>query len=348
LATYGFKLYSVALRIGNGRKDVLFNEAKSGSTWRYADHAKKILSEHLNLKVAGLPHLRDEIPSAADSTTEAIFSPVAFGSQGDHITFTVRHGRPSGHELALSHPNAGEAKEVDIKGLAPVRSYRAVLIAPEHGTVGVLAVESIAGACPATPIVKWLSKWSQDRADWELGTNEKTIPWYKLKARPLGDVEQLQRFLDHASASEIVLTKHAPSQDRKRGAQELLVKTAALTNSMQLGSREVVKYWSDMALTGESSDDLSGGSDIKKLASLVGPEIGEIDFDEAKIVMRDEGGNTKSISPSNLNDVFTYKLAEDVPPADPVLYAGIRHAVEGLSEAAKLELDFTNWPIPRR
>ena len=191
-----------------------------------------------------------------------------------------------------------------------------------------LAVESIAGACPATPIVKWLSKWSQDRADWKLGTNETTIPWYKLKARPLGDVEQLQRFLDHASASEIVLTKHAPSQDRKRGAQELLVKTAALTNSMQLGSREVVKYWSDMALTGESSDDLSGGSDIKKLASLVGPEIGEIDFDEAKIVMRDEGGNTKSISPSNLNDVFTYKLAEDVPPADPVLYAGIRHAVD--------------------
>lgn len=345
MATYGFKLYTISLRTGNARKETLFNENANGKSRRYSQHAKGLLDAHIGEKVAGLPHISDDISPGVEASTEAIFTPVNTGSKGDHLTMTVRHGRPSGHELAVSHPSAGTARDVNIAGLAPVRSYRAALITPEHGHHGVLAVESIAGASPATPIVKWLRKWSQDVADLELANTGNTIPWYKLQAKPLGDVQQLQRFLDEASASEIILTRHAPTRDRKRGEQELLVKTNALTSSMKVGTREVVKYWSDMAIKGSAQDDLSGGSDIKKLASIIGPEIAEIEFDEAKVIMRDEAGNTKAMSPSNLNDVFTYKLTQDVPPTDSALYAEIRKAVEGVSESAQLELDFTGWPV---
>jgi len=224
-AAYGFRLFETTLRRGDGRKEVPFLVEEDGQvSWRLTEHLMAALSEKLNQKQLGLPHsaglTEDDVDPEEATRTEARFSLLDLQQRGEHLVFTVRYGRPGGHDLAMSDPSLDEDEDVDISRHAPSRVYRAVLVVPESGTSAVLAVGVIGRACPVRPVVRWFARWSRDWAEAQpAASGQPAASWWKLHPVVLGDNARLDALLRQGDPQRVTLTKWGVTSDNKRASR---------------------------------------------------------------------------------------------------------------------------------
>jgi len=228
-----------------------------------------------------------------------------------------------------------EGSDADISGHAPARLYFAYLLVTTNRERAVLAVESYGRACPVEPVVRWLNRWFNSP---DLSGSKR--PW-RLRVRPLGDDETLKGLIKDSKTTRLVLEKHELSGRQIQDTNMVL--TAAIKTGLAQRASSTVRGWFEKEVGGTADERVSKDQSIRDVAALLGEEISGIHFDDAWIVVEDEYGATKKVSPDRMSDVFTYKTSEWVRPEPEDLQRAIRNAVLKIARSREIAIDWTNW-----
>ena len=330
MTTYGFRLFTLEIFKGGGRKRIPFVEEKDGEPdWRYLEHLTDALPHARNDIRSGWPPNRDG-RQRKDPYGGTAFELLGSRSNSRHIAGKFRFGRESGHEAAYPTESSPSRDPVDIAGMAAARSYRFFVLFPEAGDQAVVAIESVSGACPYKPLEQWFRFWSQSIA----APDNK--PWYRARLRPLVDGDRLSEFLNGAEAEEAVLTFAVQGKSRRRETETITLRA----NLDMDGSRRAKKAAKDAVLELQTDDDLADS-----LAEILGKNIDGVGFDDAWVVMKSDDFGQRQFSPSRVPEVFTYVLGSERPD-EVELQTRLKSQIGKLREhpaAATIQLD--GWPI---
>lgn len=334
MTSYGYRLFSFQVFQGYKRTPVYLADCKGEPYRAIVERLLKALStgtavgeptdegqaEITELGAFGKPALRVEDVRLADDTIRA----------------TVWAGKFGSHEKAI-----GDDAESDthIKDKAASNLFRVVFAFPENGTSGILAVETIGRSCPVAPITRWISKKSRD----EVAEGLSEGAWWRLAVTPLADEERLAEMIREGQAQKLVLVRHATTAARTREVRDLEI-TASLAVSGRLDRIvEIVQGW--YRRNRQAPDEQGGVSDeqgVRQLAAIVGPQVADMDLDDGWVQIEDPDGQVKRVRPTQMADVFTYRLSEGQPPVTPRFYASVRETAMALQPAAKIGID---WPV---
>lgn len=345
MTTYGFRLFSVALHEGRSQKTYPFIDPKRREQGDYRAFLERVLPSHRDLVHRGFPHYADAIEEDGELTdrTKPLFKLLSFQRKGDHLLISVEHGRRSGHKNALADPDDIDEADLDISNHYPARTYRAALLFPTAGDAGVLAVETISRACPQAAIVKYLSKWAKDDADYRMGQEEFTyFPWWRLTAKMVGDDETRRRFVTNGAVESIRLTRYAVTADRKRLSEEFELTSKISGPDQQQDLKARVGSWFSRKQHGES---VAAADAAKEVAAIVSQDVSGIEFDDVDVVIKDpETGQKKTVGPDAFSDVFVYPVGYDSEPEDDELWAAVRSRVTKLQRNLKTQFEWDGWP----
>ncbi|WP_131812989.1 hypothetical protein [Mycolicibacterium peregrinum] len=269
--------------------------------WRYIDYLNRISASHVEQSAHGFPPRMDGTSRDQDIDNVPVFQLLSLSQNGDAIRGSFRHGRPSGHSIALPKKSLGpDAKPIDISDYSPTREYRFAFQFPDPGNTGLLSVEAVSGACPSRYLVQWARWWSQSYAE---GRDE---PWYNLKAFALGDAIQVQQFIERGQVIEVVLIAGAKKASRMRRTEEFRITSTLDVQGKSKALRDLKK----VVAANKTDEDLA-----EELAKVLGRNVEEIDLDDGYVVLDTEYGR-HHVSPSRIPDVFTYPIASERPDDD--------------------------------
>lgn len=207
--------------------------------------------------------------------------------------------------VALEHGYLGEyaaargraGRSVDISDLSPVRTYRALFVAPTAGTEGRLVVETIGGRCPVTGLVNWLGWAGRENAT---GTGDR---WLRVKAYQIADREHLRKMIANAAKVETELVERQPGKPgSRRPVKSRLIQDTSQQRASLLESAMSI-------LNNEKDADF-----VTKVTRISGYDPAKLEeaglhLDDASIVIHDAAGGTpKKINPELIREKFTYPL----------------------------------------
>ncbi|POX90635.1 hypothetical protein C3477_06765 [Mycobacterium kansasii] len=331
MASYGFRLFTFKISKEHGRKDwPLIETKKDAPDWTYRDHVKATTQGHIEQSVHGPPPRLDGQDRNIDLDVQPVMQLRALAQRGGHLLGVIRHGRPAGHDLALPKSSLQDAEPIDISDYAPTREYRFALLFPDPGDEGVLAMESVSGACPARFLVQWMRAWSQQ---WGLTDPENPKPWFRIKVYALGDQGQLDKFLETSRLDKMVLVSRRTGASRQRQEEEFRL-TSTLDSTRK--TRAVVKL-KNAVKAKQSDEDMA-----HELAGLLGTDVGKLDLDDGWLILETPGYGRRQVSPSRLPDVFTYPIGDTRPSADE-FRAEVRQKVQELAADIDGTINFTGW-----
>ncbi|MHC9294176.1 hypothetical protein ACRCUN_17065 [Mycobacterium sp. LTG2003] len=334
------RFYKAELFPGRKLKAINFEETdeKTSKVWRYGDHLSAVLARFKETQVRGFPRSPDAAAETAEDIrkkTTVIFNDVTpLGSAG--ITAEFRVGRSDDYDRAYPAPDTGQTEYVDLVGYSPTRPYRAALLLPNSGTIGILAVEAIGRACPYEFFTRWVSNWSREHQtilDTENPLGEdKVRPWWRLKATPLGSRDQLNVFLEGGDPQELVLLKHYYDSERNERHERFRL-------TAKVGVTE--RFWARKKL-----DDVleieSDAAFAQQLADSYGNTVEQLDIDDGYLVVKTPAGIVKKISPSRLPEVFTYPVSDSRPTLSE-FKAAVKTQGIALAKVIDAKVDFASW-----
>ena len=330
MGSYGFRLFTFKISKGMARKDhPLVQEVKDKADWEYRSHILAAATERLKEAVHGLPPRLDGQPRVR-TDEQPVMQLINCKLHAGHLVGTIRHGRPSGHDLALPKESLGAVDPIDISDYAPTREYRFALLFPTLGDEGVLVVESVSGSCPSRFLVQWMRRWSQQYVEEQNPVDPG--PWYKLKAFVMGDSAQLKAFLEKSKLEEIVLVSRKTGASRMRRDEEFRI-----TSTLEVqGKKRALDKLATAVKAKKSDEELA-----RDLASMLGADVEALDLDDAWIALQTEYGR-QLVSPSRLPDVFTYPIGEKKPD-DSDFRTEVKERVQALESIVDGTLGFNGW-----
>lgn len=235
---------------------------------------------------------------------------VDYGIVGDH-TFGV--------------DPAGKQQDIDIRDLATVRSYRVVVIANPLSSNAVIAYEVISRTHVATHFPDRLHRASSG--------HNLTLKNGKIAA----DVEAVNQMIRNSNISAVELTKIIPSNDsvvaRSRTAR--LVIPIGKNSSLLEITRNYLTKWL-------SSSNLNTTDEATSLATILWEDVVDLGFDDARIRI-EKDGRSRSISPSDIGEGFTYDIGPN-KPSDEILLAHIDEVVARIDLSLSLNVS-RNWYV---
>jgi hypothetical protein len=253
------------------------------------------------------------------------------------IRATVWAGRFGSHEKALGDDIEADA---DISDKAASNLHRVILAFPDDGTTGILGIETIGRSCPAAFLVRWLQKKSRDEATEGLNVGS----WWRMRVTPLADEGRLEEMIRDGHAQKLVLVKNTITAGSTREVREIEI-TASLATSGKIDQVvKVVQGWFKQSKASqlENEPPVTTEQGVRQLAAIVGPQIADMDLDDGWVEIEDPDGQVKRVRPSQMAEVFTYLLSNDVPVVTPAFYAAVRGTALTLQSAAKIAID---WPV---
>ena len=337
MPSYGIRFYKVELFNGGQRTALSFIDEGDGKTWRYSDHLAAVLDRFRETQVRGFPRSQSPEGESAEDIrrkTAMVFNGIT--RLGDNaIVAEYRVGRSDDFDRAYPAPDMDTSEYLELIGYAPARPYRAVLLLPEVGEVGILAVECIGRTCPYEFFTKWATKWSRDfqaRLDDTDPLDEGRVrSWWRLKPTPLGSKEQLMKYLENGTVEELVLINHYI--DRARNERQELFRVEAKVRTTQ-------RPWAKRRLNEVFEVD-TDETFARQLAESFGHSVEQLDIDDGYVVVRTDAG-IKKVSPSRMPEVFTYPVSEDRPTMEEFLTAVKANAIP-LAKVIDAQVDFDSW-----
>lgn len=355
MAYYGFRLFEIELRELNGRKPVPFEDCAGE---HYSVIAHRILKRSIGKTVV---EDRKADPDAIDDGLEG--DPFA-GRRGVRVMKVKRHGhtiwadilvgRFGEQEIAQGAP--GVTEDSEIKGRAPSDIYRFGFYFPDDGTRGVVAVEDISRKCPIDLVRNLLRDESKKDAEAKAnkkpkpGEEEKVPKWWKLIITPMIDQEQVERMIERGKSQRVELKKHSIGAGRGRDALEYEFSAPGLTDTQRNELAGLIADWGRAQIRRRRApaaerakmDVPSNSEGARALAAIFGQQVEALDFDDGYVVVVDDEGKSKNISPTQLNEVFTYPLNRNGRPSDVAFHGRSRQTAQRLARAAKLT--GMEWP----
>ncbi|GGS52016.1 hypothetical protein [Streptomyces cinerochromogenes] len=335
MTSYGYRLFTFQVFRGSKRTPLDLADCKGEPYQEIAESLLKILSVGT---AVGDP--TDD--GQAEVEAEGTFGKPALRVEEvrtveNTIRATVWAGKFGSHEKAIGD---AAGSDTDIKDKAASNLFRVIFTFPEEGDIGILAVESIGRSCPVAPLIRWMTKKSRDEAT--QGNNEGV--WWRISASPLADEDRLAEMIREGQAQTLVLVRHAITASRTRTVKDVEI-TASLAVSGRLEKTvQVVQGWYRRNKQAEGIEEagVTNEQGARQLAAIVGPQIADMDLDDGWVQIEDPDGQVKRVKPTQMTDVFTYRLSEDHPPVTPRFYAAVRETALGIQPAAKVGID---WPV---
>ncbi|MDT7846917.1 hypothetical protein [Streptomyces justiciae] len=335
MTSYGYRLFSFQVFRGSKRTPLNLADCKGDPYQEIAESLLKVLSVGTSVGdptddsqalvveegTFGKPALRVEEIRIVDNTIRA----------------TVWAGKFGSHEKAIGD-TAGT--DTDIKDKAASNLFRVVFAFPEEGDTGILAVETIGRSCPVSQLTRWMTKKSRDEAT--QGTNEGT--WWRISVNPLADEERLAEMIREGQAQTLVLVRHATTAGRTRAVKDVEITASLAISSRMEQAVRIVQGWYRRSKQAEETQEpgVTNAQGARQLAALVGPQIMDMELDDGWVQIEDPDGQVKRVRPTQMADVFTYRLSEDQPPVTPRFYAAVRETAVALQPAVRVGID---WPV---
>ncbi|QFG08102.1 hypothetical protein SEA_PCORAL7_42 [Gordonia phage PCoral7] len=337
MPSYGIRFYKVELFNGNKQTPLSFIEEDGGKSWRYGEHLATVLERFKENQVRGFPRSQTPDGESVDQIrkkTAMVFN--AVDRRGPNtVVAEYRVGRSDDFDRAYPAPDLETSDYLELNGYAPARPYRAVLMVPPEGEVGMLAVEAIGRTCPYEFFTKWATKWSRDyQAELDSSDpldDDKVRAWWRLKPTPLGSKSQLVDFIKGGTIEELILINHYIDKTRNERQERFRVKAKVRTGQRPWAKKRLNEVFE------VDSDEVFA----RQLAENFGNSVEHLDIDDGYVVVRTEAG-VKNISPSRMPEVFTYPVSDDRPTMEEFLTAVKRHAIP-LAKVIDAQVDFDSW-----
>lgn len=333
MTSYGYRLFTFQVYRGFKRTPLDLADCKGEPYQEIAESLLKTLSVGT---VVGEPTEEGQ----AEVEVEGAFGKPALRVEevrivDNTIRATVWAGKFGSHEKAIGDV-AGS--DTDIKDKAASNLFRVVLAFPEEGDTGILAVETIGRSCPVAQLTRWMTKKSRDEAT--QGVNEGA--WWRISVTPLADENRLAEMIREGQAQRLVLVRHATTAGRTRVVRDIEITASLAVSSRMDKAVQIVQGWYRHKRQMEEDPAVTDEEGARQLAAIVGPQVADMDLDDGWVQIEDPDGQVKRVKPSQMTDVFTYRLSEDQPPVTPRFYASVRETAVGLQPAAKVGID---WPV---
>ncbi|MFF5357929.1 hypothetical protein ACFY4I_00775 [Streptomyces scabiei] len=335
MTSYGYRLFSFQVFRGFKRAPLDLADCNGESYQEISESLLKVLSVGT---VVGDPTEDGQ----AEVEEEGTFGKPALRVEeirivNNTIRATVWAGKFGSHEKAIGD---AAGSDTDIKDKAASNLFRVVFAFPEEGDTGILAVETIGRSCPVAPLTRWMTKKSRDEA--AQGSDEGA--WWKISVTAMADENRLAEMIREGQAQTLVLVRHATTAGRTRAVKDVeITASLAVSGRMDQAVRVVQGWYKNNRQAQESREaSVTNEQGARQLAAIVGPQIADMDLDDGWVQIEDPDGQVKRVKPTQMTDVFTYRLSEDQPPVTPRFYAAVRETALGLQPAAKLGID---WPV---
>ncbi|PZS29471.1 MAG: hypothetical protein DLM61_12765 [Pseudonocardiales bacterium] len=194
---------------------------------------------------------------------------------------------------------------------------------------------------------KWMAKRSKSDAflrqaqiKEETG-RQQNVSWWRLRLNQMTDEERLQELIMNGKLEKIELTKKQVTPDRKREIEKFrLISTSIEEARFAEIGRMLTGWLREVRGIGDSPrHTVTAKEGASQLATILGKEVNNLDFDDGWIVIKDEGGQ-KRVGPDRMPEVFTYLIGE-LKPSDDDLYRCARGKFLQLRESSQIDLE---WP----
>lgn len=360
MAYYGYRLFEMELRERNGRKPAAFEDCAGEHYSVIAYRLLKAVKGQTQVELKSGDELDPgEIADGVDGNPFA-------GKRGVRVLRVQREGHTVWvdllvgryGELVTAQGVPGKTDDADLTGRAPSDTYRLGLYFPSKGRRGVLVAEDISRTCPVD-IVRNVILLVGSKAESERKAKRtrrldvpETVPaWWKVVLTPMVDEEKVHNLIDAGNSQEVKLTKHGLGAGRARDSVAYEFRAAALSPAQKADIAGLVSQWgrdlirrrraapADRSKMGIPSD-VQGAA---QLSALLGQQITALNFDDGFVVVADGDGKTKKISPTRLNEVFTYPLTRDRRPSDLVFHERSRDTAKRL--AVSTRMTGMEWPV---
>ena len=362
MAAYGFKLLEIQLRRGNGRTSLDFGAP---------DGEKKPPRHYLDLVVADFgvtPEVEavveaeaaeaaqnddleqvgtveigsddvvaedpdDETPGEGSKQLAVVRIESAQRYKGAALLYTV-YGLVGDHALAVDP--SGVQADTDLKKLATTRHYRALIIAPESGKNGFLAVEVVSRSHAGSRLASRLLAGAK-------GHN------YKIKTfGAVADDDAVRDLANATRISKVTLFQTVPSEDsaRPRTIPAQLTFTIGKGSPEEVKLKDFVKRWIPTLANKkrEAKDQPIPREEAKELATWLWPKLGkEVDFETAEVVVTGHH-RPKRLRPLDMAEGFTYDMGNDRPDDDTFI-AHVADVVNVIAATQQVDLS-DDWTEP--
>lgn len=348
----GYRLYTV--RVHRGRAHKITNLAECEGA-HYQDRIAPLLEKLQTISI-GNPDLNTKADeSDGDEEETSLIGKRAFRIEkfrrADRAIFgSLYAGRFGDYQLAMSATD--EEDDASLEGLAASRSYRFVLVLPEIGEYGILALETIDLTCPIGQLTGWVSATSKRNSEAATdGDAEAQPPWWYFKAQQMTDVEQLRDLVQSSRLSKVDLVQYDQTPDRIRRREKLRVTAPYIEGSAASVVADALRAWWEQKQAEEErapdetvvpvTTDEEGAN---QLSVILGKDIENVHFDDGWVVLKDPADKTRRVSPSRMSELFTYTLSWDVPVSDETFYRKVRDRAQRLAANSQVSVE---WPSVR-
>ncbi len=297
MAVRGFRLYKLEVAPGSKRSRIPLG----------GEHISDLMLKRLN---TDLERLRGTVFVGAPKTgpDEPIPEKIAAGTtvmrvdsvtqHGATFEIVVAYGRTGEHELALSAE--GDA-DIVLERLAVSNRFRVHLYMPTEGNVGLMASEVIGRSHVSDVFLRRLTA-ENERAYYLEG---KKHPWLRWVHSKLFDASRIREIAAADYVTGISLKRSKRGADGERSTQGLTLQQNGIPASKRAKVAEILNRWVLKSLKKYSGSV----SEVDEMIDLVDGDVRDLGFDDGEIHFQ-EDGKQQSISPSNLEKIFTYPLQE--------------------------------------
>jgi hypothetical protein len=355
MAKYGFKLLKVVLRNGRGQANQDFGPsgephyldrviADVAKMKRDRDSEELVRGDEGGSATVDLDsgeHITivgddvittdtESLPEGVQGRPESVVRIEEAIAYKSGLLLKIMYGIVGDHSLAADP--TGERADVDLRGLATTRAYRAMIIAPPSGENGFLAVEVISRSHAAADLPRRLF----NAAD---GHNR------KLKTLgPVADAAAVRELVREGRVTSVELIKSiVPSDAASAGHQNVKMVfpiAAGMSAADSILSR--VRGWIPSR---SSADDatLDPATEARAIASILWSDAAELAFDDARVDVKSLS-NGRKLQPLDKKDGFTYELG-DSELDDNSFVREVASAAQGLFDANDMEME-DDWAQP--
>ncbi|TFD57999.1 hypothetical protein E3T43_07050 [Cryobacterium sp. Hh7] len=360
MATYGFKLLRVQLYNGRGHTEVNFGPKGEP---HYLDRVagdianqqeRRVLEEKQRAETAASGSVNavdaetgQDIYIAADDVvtgTDAASLPINvsekpaavvriddFWRLRSALLMQIQYGIVGDHDRAVDPQ--GKIADADLRGLATTRPYRALLITPEEGTVGFLAVEVISRSHAGTDLARRLHNAAH-------GHN------LKLRAQgPVADDAAVKDLVNQGRVKEVELFKTIVTSDASTPTMRKVKVTfpIAVGASEAAGILKRVKTWLPRNSGSADKNPINAAEEAKVLASILWKDAALLAFDDARVQVKSKLSNRR-LQPLDKTEGFIYDLGEDELEKKQFVQA-VASVAQGLFDSIGMEMesDWSEW-----
>lgn len=367
MATYGFKLLEITLHRNTGSKLVNFGKtvAEDKSEMHYLDrviqdfagtvaaappldetdlaaHAANEDGEVEEVVLGSDDVVADETPDAgipdSDSKKLAVVRIDSAIRYRSAVLLNTVYGIVGDHDRAVD-PN-GEKEDADLSELATTRTYRALLIAPDEGTSGFLAVEVISRSHAGSRLASRLFQGAK-------GHN------FRIRTHgAVADDDAVKDLVNDARIPQVRLFQTIPSEDaaKARTIPAVLTFSIGKDSPEEHRLRNLIPRWlptkANKKRYAEADDEnkLSAKKEANALASWLWPALAsEVEFEGAEVEVRGKN-RSKRLKPLDMSAGFTYDTS-DVRPSDENFIAHVADVVNSVSGTHSVALT-DDWDYP--